>query len=91
MSWVDGIIKPMDMSLRKLRETVRTGKPGVLPPWGHREHDTTERPNNNKDRFSRRPQASALNRLRASPCSGLPPLLLSRPCSPFAALSFWLH
>ena len=33
------------MSLSKLWETVRTGKPGVLLPWGRKESDTTEQLN----------------------------------------------
>ena len=46
---MDGIIDSMDMSLSKLRETVWTGKPGVLQSMGHTELDRTEQVNNNKD------------------------------------------
>ena len=49
MKWFDGITDSMDMSLSKLwGMVVRTGKSGVLHPWGHKELDMTEQLNNSK-------------------------------------------
>ena len=43
MRLLDGITDSIDVSLSKLQEIVRTGKPDVLhSPWGHKESDTTE-------------------------------------------------
>ena len=49
MRWLDGISDSMDMGLSKLRETVKTGKPGVLQSMGLKESDTTEGLNNSFD------------------------------------------
>ena len=40
MRWLDGITDSMDMSLSKLRETVKE-KPGLLQSMGSKESDTT--------------------------------------------------
>ena len=45
MRWLDGTINSMDMRLRKLEETVRTGKPGVLQSMGSQESDMTKQLN----------------------------------------------
>ena len=42
MRWLDGTTDSMDMSLSKLRETVRSRKPDVLLSMGSEESDTTE-------------------------------------------------
>ena len=42
MRWLDGIIDSMDMSLSKLWEIVKTGKPGMLQSTGSQRVDTTE-------------------------------------------------
>ena len=47
MRWLDGITDSIDMSLSKLREVLRTGKPGFSNPWGCKESDMTLQLNNN--------------------------------------------
>ena len=47
MRWLDGIIDLMDMNLSKLQETLRTGKPGILHPWGRKDPNAIYQLNNN--------------------------------------------
>ena len=42
MRWLDGITDSMDLSLSKLRELVKDGKPSILQSMGRKELDTTE-------------------------------------------------
>ena len=44
----DGIADSTDMSLSKLRETVKEGSLACCRPWGRKESNTTERLNNNE-------------------------------------------
>ena len=41
MSWLDGVTDSMDMSLSKLQDIVKTGKPGVVAVHGVAEPDMT--------------------------------------------------
>ena len=47
MRRLDGIINSVDVSLSKLWEMVKDGKPGVLQSMGCKLSDTTEQLNNN--------------------------------------------
>ena len=47
MRWLNGITNSVDMSLSKLWEMVKEGKPGVLQFMGSQRVTTTERLNNN--------------------------------------------
>ena len=49
MRWLDGITDSIDMNLSKLRDGGGQESLECYSPWGHKESDTTERLNNNKD------------------------------------------
>ena len=42
MRWLDGITDSMDMSLSKLRDTVKDREAWSCSPWGHKESDKTK-------------------------------------------------
>ena len=42
MRWLDGIIDSMDMSLSKLLEILKDGRPGIYSPLDRKESDMTE-------------------------------------------------
>ena len=42
MRWLDGITDSMDMSLSKLRDTVKDREAWSFSPWGHKESDKTK-------------------------------------------------
>ena len=42
MSWLDGIIDSMNMSLSRLGELAMDGSPACCRPWGRKEWDTTD-------------------------------------------------
>ena len=50
-TWLDGIIKSMDMCLSKLQEILKDREAclGCCSPWGHQESDTVEWLNNNSN------------------------------------------
>ena len=54
MRWLNGITDSMDVSLSKLWEMVKNREPypgqACFSPWGHRESDTIQRLNNNKEK-----------------------------------------
>ena len=49
MRWLDGITDSIDMNLSKLWDGGGQESLECYSPWGHKESDTTERLNNNKD------------------------------------------
>ena len=50
MRWLDGITKPMDVNLGKLRDGEGQGDLVCCSPWGQRESDTAELLNQKKHR-----------------------------------------
>ena len=47
MRWLDGITDSMDMSLSKLQKMVKDREAWrAVKPWGRKESDMTEQPNN---------------------------------------------
>ena len=47
MRWLDGITNQWTMNLRKLGDSEGQGSLACCSPWGGKESDTTEQPNNN--------------------------------------------
>ena len=47
MRWLDGVTDSMDLSLSKLRETVKDRSLACCSPQGRKESDTTSQLNNN--------------------------------------------
>ena len=46
MRWLDGIIDLMNINLSKLGDSEGQGSLVCYSSWGHKESDTTQRPNN---------------------------------------------
>ena len=49
MRWLDGITDSIDMSEQAPGDGEGQGSLACCSPWGHKELDTTEQMNNNKD------------------------------------------
>ena len=52
MSWLDGIINSMDLSLSKLWEIMKEREAWCCSPWGHKELDTTNQLKSNSLHFA---------------------------------------
>ena len=50
--WLDGITASMDMGLNKLWKMVKDGSLAHCSPWGRKESDRAEQPNNNSKWWS---------------------------------------